>query len=217
MVAKQIASPDSANKWTDSDHARAYLERRDRIPFFDEATTHFMELIAPDATRVLDLGCGDGRLMAEIVAVRPDVHGVCVDFSPEMIQTVKDRFTDRANIEIVDHDLSKALPKLGSFDLVVSGFTIHHLDDDRKRALYEEVFESLDPGGAFVHREHVASPTEKLHAQFLAAIGETRDSEDPSNRLLPLELQLGWLRDIGFLHVDCFWKWRELALFGGEK
>ena len=36
-----------------------------------------------------------------------------------------------------------------------------------------------------------------------------------SNILAPVEEQCRWLRAIGFRDVDCFWKYFELAIFGG--
>jgi len=54
-----------------------------------------------------------------------------------------------------------------------------------------------------------------LHRRFLDALGMTADQEDAGNILLDVHTQLDWLRDIGFAHVDCHWKWLELALLGG--
>ena len=76
---------------------------------------------------------------------------------------------------------------------------------------------SQDPTGVFCNLEHVASPSVELHVRFLNAIGYSPEKEDRANRLLPMEIQLGWLRDTGFVEVDCYWKWLEMALLIGYK
>jgi SAM-dependent methyltransferase len=118
---------------------------------------------------------------------------------------------------VIEHNLDRALPDLGRFDAVVSSLTIHHCDDARKRTLYAEIFACLEPGGVFCNLEHVSSPTPALHERFLSAPGIAKADEDPSNRLAPVDQQLAWLREIGFIGVDCYWKWLELALFGGVR
>jgi SAM-dependent methyltransferase len=107
----------------------------------------------------------------------------------------------------VEHDLTEPLPELGRFDAVVSSMAIHHLEHERKRSLYGEVFDLLKPGGVFANFEHVASPTYRLHLAFFAAIDEPLEDEDPSDRLLDVESQVGWLRALGFDDVNCYWKW----------
>ena len=62
-----------------------------------------------------------------------------------------------------------------------------------------------------------ASPTERLHRRFYAALGYEPGWEDASNRLLDVETQLRWLRELGFEDVDCSWKWLEMALLIGVK
>jgi hypothetical protein len=63
----------------------------------------------------------------------------------------------------------------------------------------------------------VASPSVESHIRFLSAIGYTTGKEDKANRLLPMETQLSWFRELGFVEVDCYWKWLEMALLIGFK
>ena len=202
---------------TDAERVDGYLAIAGGLPHRAEGEAALLELVPAGVRRVLDLGTGDGRTLALVRAARPAATAVGVDFSPLMLARARERFAGADGVELVEHDLGRPLPDLGRFDAVVSSFAIHHLEDGRKRALYREVFELLEPGGAFVNFEHVAAPTAHLHREFFAAIGESLDNEDPSDRTVDVETQLGWLREIGFEDVDCHWKWRELALLAGVR
>jgi tRNA (cmo5U34)-methyltransferase len=205
------------NEWQSAAHAGAYLERADQVPHRSAGEATLLEEVPTTAARVLDLGSGDGRLLDLVLRARPKATGVALDFSPLMLERLRSRFAGSPAVEIVPHDLSEPLPRLGTFDAVVSSFAIHHLDHQRKRQLYGEIEQLLGDGGVFCNLEHVASASAYGHARFLAAMGTSPEEEDPSNKLLDVHTQLEWLRDIGFTDVDCYWKWRELALLVGFK
>jgi SAM-dependent methyltransferase len=207
----------SVNLWSNAEHSRDYLQRADTIPHRREGEATLLEFLPDRMDRFLDIGSGAGRLLSLVKSNRPTASCVALDFSPAMLEELRTHFATDKNIEIVAHDLSDPLPNLGWFDAAVSSFAIHHLTHERKRILYSEIFALLNPGGVFLNLEHVASPSPELHRQFLATMDLTPETEDPSNKLLDLEVQLAWLRQIGFTDVDCHWKWRELALLAGAK
>jgi tRNA (cmo5U34)-methyltransferase len=207
------------SEWQTIEHALAYLSRADKLPHRTEGEKELLNQIPPEAKRVLDLGTGDGRLLALVRLNNPSIEGVALDFSDPMIEQAKKRFANDSHVTIVKHDFSLSLPakKLGYFDAVVSSLAIHHLTDPRKKQLYTEIFNILNNKGVFCNLEHVSSATPNLHSKFVKAIGWTPQMEDPSNKLLDVETQLQWLREIGFVDVDCNWKWLELALLVGFK
>jgi len=204
-------------EWIDAERVHRYLLRADEFPRRAEGESVLLEHVPRHARRVLDLGTGDGRLLALLQIDRHEMRGVGLDFSDLMLEAARRRFADDGRIELIAHDLVEPLPALGSFDAVVSSMAIHHLEHQRKRSLYAEVFDVLEPGGVFANFEHVASPTQRLHEAFFAAIDEPLEHEDPSDRTLDVESQLAWLREIGFDDVDCYWKWLEMALLVGVK
>lgn len=210
------------NLWTSREHAQDYLQRADLISHGGEGEASLLEFVPPKARRILDLGTGDGRLLAMVLddlkrRKQTETEAVAVDFSPAMLEAARKRFAGDSTVAIVEHNMDAPLPALGKFDAVISSFAIHHLVHERKRELYAEVYELLNAGGVFCNLEHVSSPTPRLHEEFLQRIGFTVETEDPSNKLLDAETQLGWLREIGFVDVVCLWKWRELALLAGRR
>jgi tRNA (cmo5U34)-methyltransferase len=236
-----------ADIWKDRDVAKAFLTERSTVipdrPRQLEVLLRVLRLFCPQPRRILDVGTGDGLLLATFLEVFPQTSGVGVDFSPLMLEQARQRlakFGPRAKTleaDLQNPTWKNSLPYL--FDAVVSGFAIHHLPHDRKRVLYQEIYGLLSPGGVFLNCEHVASATPRVEQLmddtmtehlFLRRKEKGDDvtlelmrrewMERPdraANILAPLEDQCRWLREIGFSDVDCFWKYFELAIFGGVR
>lgn len=233
--------------WLRPDLAKLFLEDvRGGIPLAAEQIDVLLRVVrhAPRrVNRILDLGCGDGILGQAVMAEYPAASGVFLDFAEHMIEAAKGKIdASRATFIVRDlglKDWQQAVVALGPFDLVVSGFAIHHLPDERKRELYGEIFGLVSPGGLFLNLEHVAPNSEWANAAFDGLFIDslwahhqkrggrwTRESlarewyyrpDKANNILAAVEVQCDWLREIGFADVDCYFKVFQLALFGGRR
>jgi ubiquinone/menaquinone biosynthesis C-methylase UbiE len=237
----------SAEVWKQREVAAAFLTERsllipDRQRQLD-VLLRVLRLGPRPPRRVLDLGSGDAILLAAVLEAFPEAGGVAVDFSPLMLEQARTRLAHYGpRATTVEADLQSPAWRAGvagPFDAVVSSFAIHHLPDDRKRALYGEIYDLLAADGTFLNCEHVASPTPRVEQFFDDAMTEhlwqrrrERGDDVPleqvrrqyqerpdrsANILAPVEEQCRWLREVGFGDVDCFWKYFELAIFGGRK
>jgi ubiquinone/menaquinone biosynthesis C-methylase UbiE len=229
--------------WKSSEVASVYLEGvRGAIPLAQQQIDVMVRLITAGERPVrsfLDLGCGDGILAAAILGRFPDSRAVFADFSEAMLQAARKRVhSPSAEFLLIDYGVpswTESVAKLAPFDAIVSGFSIHHQPDNRKREVYAEIFALLAPSGVFVNVEHVSSASpwvasihDELFVDHLAWHHAGRDRTElaaeyynrpdkAANILAPVEDQCRWLHEIGFTDVDCYFKIFELAIFGGRK
>jgi SAM-dependent methyltransferase len=199
---------DSAEEWSDPERVTEYLSRE--IPHRLLAEEMLLAALPTRVERFIDLGTGDGRLLAAIHERHPGARGVGLDISEPMLAQAAQRFGGDPLVELRRHDLNVPLGDLGLADAVVSGLAIHHLEDDRKRELFGEIHALLTPGGVFANLDLASAASPQLRERFGREIGRTED--DPSDRLADLSEQLGWLREVGFDEVDCHFKWLQLTL-----
>src|SRR5258708_29221829 len=73
------------NLWTSTEHARDYLERADSISHRQEGEAALLEFIPAGTRRILDLGTGDGRLLALVRCVHPDIEAAWGGFFPPQL------------------------------------------------------------------------------------------------------------------------------------
>ena len=225
-----------------------FLSYRAAIPLAQEQIGIMISILKTRTQPIenfLDLGCGDGILGAAILGEYPSAHGVFVDFSGPMLEQARALLKDYAgqlvfeNLDYGDPAWVETMQAQAPFDAIVSGYSIHHQPDARKRQVYAEIFSLLKPGGWFVNIEHVSSVAqlnidlfENHYVTARFAIeqrnGGTRTFEQlaeeyenrpdkAANLLASTELQSDWLRQIGYEEVDCYFRIYELAVFGGRK
>lgn len=235
--------------WRSAKLTEDYLEGvRGGIPLAETQIEVILRIIkswVPELHTFLDMGCGDGILGRQLLKEWPDSEGIFMDFSQPMISSVQEKcdpFKNRCTIILQDYSedhWTESIKDKTPVDVVISGYSIHHHEDEKKYSIYKDIFNIIKPGGVFLNLEHVASPNPKIEKLFDEAFvdglyayhvrsggKETRQEiahkfynrEDKVlNKLTMVEKQVDWLRDIGYVNTDCFFKLFELALFGGQK
>jgi ubiquinone/menaquinone biosynthesis C-methylase UbiE len=233
--------------WQNETLVKTFLSGvRSAVPLAEtqiEIIIRLINLTQKQVTNFLDLGCGNGILGKAISHSYPKAKGVFLDFSEDMLTAAKN------NIKLEQHQFIKSdfaernwvysVEKYAPFDVIISGFAIHHQPDDRKKEIYQEIYSLLSKGGIFLNLEHILSHSKLGETAFndlfidslfnyhkqqnsvksreeIATEFYHRDDKK-ANILTSVETQCQWLREIGFQDVDCYFKILEIAIFGGVK
>ena len=196
------------------------------------------------AIRVLDIGAGYGALAAAVLRDRPNATAVCLDASEAMLKLGPEKNSDlKQRMTFVQKSLESSdwLKSLdGTFDAVISSRALHHFTaNQRRRDIFKEVFNLVRSGGCFINADNVQAATKSLTERYRRARDEYLDrivrqsscgkmtlaeakAATPSSYHGPhnngyLEEELAWLREAGFVDVDCFWKLTTTVVYGGFK
>jgi tRNA (cmo5U34)-methyltransferase len=229
QVEPDVGAPSVFSKWA----SRYDRSRRQLIPCFDDfyaAAVEALPFAATDQIDVLDLGAGTGLLSAFVRERFPHAHLTLLDASREMLDIARDRFRSASDrIEYVVGDYARELPE-GEFHAVVSAVSIHHLDEEAKKALWREIFRIVRPGGIFVNADQVLGRTAEEEKFFREAwLNEVREcgvsaadlagalERMREDKLSTLEVQLAGLGAAGFERVGCVFQEKSFAVFAGRK
>ncbi len=138
------------------------------------------ELAASGARSVLDLGCGEGNLLARLLTNRQFERVLGLDVSPRALDRARTRLgleelpdAQRARISLVQGSLTYRDERLLGFDAAALVEVIEHLDEGRLWALERAVFAHARPGTLIV-----TTPNQEYNARFQRLpAGETRHED----------------------------------------
>jgi tRNA (cmo5U34)-methyltransferase len=196
---------------------------RRAVPRYDEMIDRLMSHLPAAPSRVLELGCGTGNLTLRLAAKYPRARIVTVDAAPEMTALTaaraSERGLDRGRLETITARFEDLSLPAGSFDLVTSCMSLHHVRD--KAPLYLRIHGWLSRGGWLCMADQLLGATE--HAQktfwegwlaFCREPGHCSEEEITSleahaaahDHYEPLTSHIRMLEEAGFTTMDCVWR-----------
>lgn len=133
---------------------RFYIETAKLIPKVDELN-------------LLELGCGTGLELDEILKINPTVKGTGIDLSKDMLEKVKEKHSDKLNqSNLVDDNYFDYDMGVCVFDGVLSIETLHHFNHEEKAGLYKKIFKSLKENGLYIETDYIAPNQEDEEYHF---------------------------------------------------
>jgi len=175
---------------------------RAEIEAYDEPQSALADATTEVAARsILDLGSGTGETAIATLERHPHAALVGVDSSEDMLSIARRRLPSAT---FIGSRLEDPLPD-GPFDVVVSAFTIHHLEAEQKADLFRRISKVLSPGGRFVMLD-VVVPTEPVERPI--------PLEERVDKPSPVVDMLQWIEEAG-LKGDVIYSAGDLAILGG--
>jgi tRNA (cmo5U34)-methyltransferase len=238
LLRFEYAQPSVSSNWTEDD-SRLYQQLAAiAVPDRAEQMAILLTLLPfgeQAAARVVELGCGEGRLSWAIQTAYPRASVVALDGSAEMRGATGARLDrSRARVESFELASDDWLALVDGADAVVSSLAIHHLDGAGKQRLFQALASRIT--GALLIADLVAPQRAEAHEVFAAAWDGSAQRQsadprafehfqrtqwnifhypDPVDMPSPLAHQLRWLEDAGLHSVDCFWQRAGHAIYGG--
>ncbi|MBN2465084.1 class I SAM-dependent methyltransferase [candidate division WOR-3 bacterium] len=169
-------SPCSPGRWGDEDFVRVW-DKRPSNPLKLEQLDILAATITQNwrrGARILDLGCGTGKIEERILEQLPVARFVCVDRSEMMLKFARKRLAAYAQqCRFVCADLGRTerleLPDR-PFRFIILVDVVHELTDPAKRRLLRFCRKNLAPDGMLLFIDRIALDLENLRSAHTAVL-----------------------------------------------
>jgi len=202
-------------------------------PLSLELITQVAAATNPDATQLLDIGCGAGNYSLKLLGRLPNLNVTLVDLSQPMLQRAVERIQPETRGEVYTYQAdirTLALPE-AHFDIILAAAVFHHLRGDEDwRNVFANCFAALKPGGSLWISDLIDHETPPARTVMWRRYGEylTRlrdeayrdhvfayiEKEDTPRSLW---FQIDLLKKVGFRQVEILHKNGSFAAFGAVK
>ncbi|HCL4480259.1 TPA: methyltransferase domain-containing protein [Clostridium botulinum] len=176
-------------------HVRASVPLYDTIQSLILGMSYFF--IRKDS-KVVDLGHSTGETILNLKRnINKSFKIIGIDSSQKMIIEAKNKLSDITDVELINADITDL--KLPKADLVISNLTMQFISIENRRKVINNIYNSLNEGGAFIMVEKVILPRgdyQNIYTQLYSDFKERQGFNDKEIRdkdkslrsvLVPLE------------------------------
>jgi tRNA (cmo5U34)-methyltransferase len=202
-------------------------------PLMLELVTQAAAASSPQATHILDVGCGAGNYTLKLLQSLPDLQVTLLDLSQPMLARAVERIgaVSSGAVHALQGDIREITFPAGQFDLILAAAVLHHLRGaDQWLSVFSKFHQVLKPGGSVWIVDLVEQSTQAVQAVMWERYGDyLADFKGPAFRQQvfdyieqedtprPLIFQLDLLRQVGFEQVEILHKNNLFAAFGAIK
>ena len=198
-----------------------------------ELLTEASKRINPNATHLLDIGCGAGNYTLKMLSKIPNLNCSLVDLSLPMLNKAFERVSSETNqsVKIIQGDIRHVGLKENHYDIILAGAVLHHLREDQDwETTFKKLFSLLKPGGCLMISDLVTQETDTVseytwnrYGKYLENIGGKSYKEkvfqyiarEDSPRSITYQLEL--MKKVGFSKTEILHKNMCFGAFGGIK
>ena len=202
-------------------------------PLCMELVARSAALLNPNATRVMDLGCGGGNYAVKVTSLLPDVDCTLIDLSANMLETAKQRVQEniKGSVTAIQGDYRDIDLGENFYDVITAGTTLHHLRGEEEWELvFGKIYRALKPGGTFWINDIVISETDEINRMMLDGWLSMLQKQISPNEIemymnryesedtpRTLSYQLDLMKKVGFTKTIVLHKHFNFAAFGAKK
>ncbi len=196
------------------------------VPQYLEQHKIIFDLLPSDKNknyRVLDLGCGNGILSEIVLKKLPNSHITGFDITTEMLDAYEQKISKYTkNYELIQGDYK--IDSIGkSYDIILTGMTLHHLNWEERKVFYQKLFNSANQNAVYISNDiiidednNVKEHQYSLWKQFMKEQGENPEFwyEKHIEKDFPIILSnhFDWLKEVGFQQSACYWRMYNFAI-----
>jgi tRNA (cmo5U34)-methyltransferase len=117
-----------------------------------ELLTQAASLASPNATHILDVGCGAGNYTLKLLEKLPHLNVTLIDLSKPMLDRASERISavSSGTIKLIQGDIREIKLKENSYDIILAAAVLHHLRDDSEwESVFRKMYNVLRPSGGF--------------------------------------------------------------------